>query len=505
MTFKSKMRTAAPQSSYQAILAIVVAMIVASAAVGGFLLGRQSRQDAYINKVRDLLAIEGNGLSLYQALGPEIEDPLTQRAMANLYQVPVGDRPALAKRLQGVAFVPPYRPAPFVGHIARPLLGEEPHINMLGFRDERDTYISKGEKTVRVFITGGSVAWGTGAPSQKETISYLLERLLHERMGGVSGYRYEVVNAAHIAWSTTQEKLLIQQRLVELHPDVVIMLSGNNDLHWQQAGMNIRWFYTHADLNYLTLLNEAYKSDGHPERASAAPVSSRPLDCRALGRIAKGNVEDAAVALNRVGAQLVFALQPNIVSTAKHLSQRERKLLAMLDKPRWEACYQTLREELGGINARNYRFLDLSRAFGEADQDTEVFLDSYHVAGLGNGLIARALAERVDWPSIEPSPATEPEGSEPLRVVDVGVTKAGVGTFFKSLFDGRISIVRLVPNRINKNLVVVLDQSVLPTTVAADAIVAAIPATYPRLPEHKIRVADWMTGETSPAVALLLE
>jgi len=321
----------------------------------------------------------------------------------------------------------------------------------------------------------------------------------------VSGYRYEVVNAAHIAWSTTQEKLLIQQRLVELHPDVVIMLSGNNDLHWQQAGMNIRWFYTHADLNYLTLLNEAYKSDGHPERASAAPVSSRPLDCRALGRIAKGNVEDAAVALNRVGAQLVFALQPNIVSTAKHLSQRERKLLAMLDKPRWEACYQTLREELGGINARNYRFLDLSRAFGEADQDTEVFLDSYHVAGLGNGLIARALAERVDWPSIEPSPATEPEGSEPLRVVDVGVTKAGVGTFFKSLFDGRISIVRLVPNRINKNLVVVLDQSVLPTTVAADAIVAAIPATYPRLPEHKIRVADWMTGETSPAVALLLE
>src|SRR5262249_4451309 len=164
------------------------------------------------------------------------EDPLTQSAFASIYETPAGDRAALVKRLQTVAFVPPYRPAPFVGHIARPVLGDEPHINMLGFRDQRETYIAKPERTVRVFITGGSVAWGSGASSQRQTISYVLERLLNERMSVTTGHRYEVINAAVVAWSTTQEKLLIQQRLIDMHPDVVVMFSGNNDVHWQLQG-----------------------------------------------------------------------------------------------------------------------------------------------------------------------------------------------------------------------------------------------------------------------------
>src|SRR5439155_8368349 len=122
------------------------------------------------------------------------------------------------------------------GHMARPFFGDDLYINVLGFRDRRQTYLAKPERTVRIFITGGSTAWGVGASSQKNTISCLLEKILNERASRTTGYRYEVVNAAFPAWSTTQEKLLIQQRLVDMHPDAVIMLSGNNDVHWSLHG-----------------------------------------------------------------------------------------------------------------------------------------------------------------------------------------------------------------------------------------------------------------------------
>jgi hypothetical protein len=381
------------------------------------------------------------------------------------------------------------------------MLGDEPHINMLGFRDWRETYVTKPEKTVRVFITGGSVAWGTGASSQQQTISYILERLLNERMSGATGFRYEVINAAAIGWSSTQEKLLIQHRLVDMHPDVVIMLSGNNDVHWALAGADLRWFYGYADLNYLALINEAYNSDGHPERTVAAPASSRPLNCSAVSRITKDNAEDATAALQRVGATLVFALQPNIVSTPKQLTERERKLLAMREKPHWDACYQAMRDGLGRISAHNYRFLDLSRAFGEFDESTEMFIDSYHFADQGNHLVARGLVEGLDWHSIAPGPAVAADEADVLRIVDFTATPR-TGKLFGMLSDGS-STIRVVPNRINKNLVVVLDQTVLPTTIEADAVTASIPATaYARQPEHKIYVVDGVTGEASPPVML---
>ena len=57
-------------------------------------------------------------MSLFQVVGKGIDDPFTAQALAKLYNVPIGDREALANRLRHVVWQPPYRPAPFVGHMA---------------------------------------------------------------------------------------------------------------------------------------------------------------------------------------------------------------------------------------------------------------------------------------------------------------------------------------------------------------------------------------------------
>lgn len=508
MTSNSTKQSArASGSLHDVFLVILISLIAVGSALGGFLIGRHVTRDAFIEKISaqnaaektSLVSAGSTPLSLFQVVGKGIDDPLTAQALARLYDVAVGDRDALGKRLRDVAWSPPYRPAPFVGHIGRPFFGDDLHINVLGFRDERQTYVTKPDRTVRIFITGGSTAWGSGASSQKKTISYVLEQILNEQVSRTTGYRYEVVNTAFPAWSTTQEKLLIQQRLTDLHPDLVLMFSGNNDIHWALQDRDIRWFYSYMDENYMTLLNELYKSSGHSELTFGLPVSSRPVACSDLALITARNVEDAAIATDRVKARLIFALQPNIVSTGKRLSTREQQLPELRNKPYWDSCYQALRDGLGRISARNYRLLDLSKSFGEIDADTEVFVDSYHFADLGNRLIAQALAEQIDWRSIVPGAAVM-ANTEPFKIIGFDPTESAAGKPFNQQPDGT-STMRVTPNRVNPNLLVVFDQSVLPTLVANDAISASIPPSlYAAKGEHKIYIVDSMTGETSPPV-----
>src|SRR2546421_3959318 len=373
---------------WSALLPVFLSSIVVAGVLGGFFIGRRTVRDAYVKKVAHLLEAENRMTTLYKVLGRQLDDPLNREAFAKLYAVPLADRAALNTRLRAVAWVPPYRPAPFVGHMARPILGADPHINVLGFRDKRHSYLTKPERMVRVFITGGSAAWGSGASSQTKTISYVLEESLNQQIAPTTGYRYEVINTAFPGWSTTQEKILIQQRLVSMHPDVVLMFSGSNDVHWALNNRDIRWFYGPQDENYMMLLNEIYQSSGHPEWQFALPASSHPIEPSELAQITVRNVTEAAIAADRVKAPLIFALQPNIVSTTKSLSKRERQLPEMQHKAYWDSSYQALRDKLSHISLQNYRMLDLSRLFGELDENTELFVDSYHFADTGYRLLA---------------------------------------------------------------------------------------------------------------------
>ncbi|MDP8983073.1 MAG: hypothetical protein M3O35_21055 [Acidobacteriota bacterium] len=480
----------------KAALSIFISVMAAAGAVGGFLIGRWASQDEYVRKTSTLLATQNTVTTLGDVLGGQIDDRETAEALSKLYDVRVGDRDALAKRLRLVPWVPPYRRVPFVGHMAKPLLGEDLHINLLGFRDQRDTYVSKQAGTVRIFLTGGSTAWGSGAPSQKSTISSLLETILNAKVSPVTGYRYEVVNTAFPGWATTQEKILIQQRLVDMYPDVVLMLSGNNDIHWTREGRDIRWFFGPEDDNQTLLLNELYRSSGHPEWTLAAPAASGSIECPNLARVTGRNVEEAATAANRAQARLIFALQPNVATAAKPLTPHEQHLPEVRNQAYWNSCYGALRDSLNRIGTSNYSWIDLSRSFGEIDGQTELFVDSYHFAGLGNRLIAQSLADKIDWRSIAPAVTGAIGSTEGLKIVKFEPAEWIAGR-------RATATLRVTPGAIHKNLLVIFDNSVLPTVMASDVLIASVPASlYAVKGEHKISIADSMTGETSSSVVI---
>jgi lysophospholipase L1-like esterase len=395
----------------EAILVGLICLITVCGAIGGFLIGRSVTRDAFIERVNSQSVNENTSLldagvaprSLYQNFRKDIDDPLTAQALAKMYGVPAGDRDALVKRLSDIVALPPYWPAPFVGHVARPFIGENLHINSLGFRDRREHFENKNERTVRVFMTGGSTAWGVDASSDDQTIPALLEKKLNAEISPRTGYQYEVINTAFPAWSTTQEKILIQQRLIDLHPDSILMFSGNNDVHWGLQRADIRWYFSYMDQNYITLLNEMYKTAGHPEWTIPIPFSNDPINCSKVAEIAKRNVKEAAAAMEGVNARLFFALQPNIISTSKRLSEYESRTLRQQNKAYRDACYGALRAALSLLKAPNYRFLDLSRSFGNLSDDTELFVDGYHFVDMGNDLIAREIVDAIDWGAVAPN------------------------------------------------------------------------------------------------------
>jgi lysophospholipase L1-like esterase len=381
---------------------LLISVLAAVAAIGGFFIGRHAATDAYVKKVAPIVADGITLETLWDGVRRSLDDPVNAGALAAIYGIPADDRAQLEQRLREIPWVPPYRPAPFVGHMARAFDSPALHVNAEGLRDVERDYSSKAAGTVRVFITGGSTAWGSGS-AQADTISSALAGILNDRVARATGLRYEVINAAFPAWSTTQEKIFIQQRLVDMHPDVIIMFSGNNDVHWASQKADIRWFFTYSDLNAVTLLNELYLSSGHPEERVAVPVTSAPAECVEVGRRAARNIAEAARSAAVVKSRLVFTLQPNLVSTMKRPSEHEQRYLSQQNKPYWDACYQAIRDETARIEAPNFQALDISRLFGEFGADSELFIDTYHLAAKANLLVAQALASQLDWSTIKPA------------------------------------------------------------------------------------------------------
>lgn len=312
-----------------------------------------------------------------------------------------GLKPGEEKKLGAIAWVPPPAPAPLVGALARPGRTANAAINSYGFRDRREAYLPKPAKTYRVFVTGASTAFGSGAESDAATIAGHLETLLNRERAPVTGRSYEIVTAALPAWATTHERLLIENRLVDLAPDRIVMVSGFNDVLWGSFRADVRWFFTFNDQHFVSLLNQVERRIGKPPLENPQRYYGRePVDCATVAKRARDNVRRAAMAAKEAGAELVFALQPNIFTTAKTLTPRERRARDRMAgwADRFKECFADLRRDLAAIDVQGYRFVDLSTLFGEVPADRELFIDTSHFPGAGNAIVARELARALAWP-----------------------------------------------------------------------------------------------------------
>ena len=99
-------------------------------------------------------------------------------------------------------------------------------INSLGFRGAEFSAI-KLPDTYRIFMVGGSTMFGAGATSDETTIPGYLQQFLNEKD---FGFDIQVINSGIQGADSNTESNLIEQKLVEFSPDLIIIYDGMNDL-----------------------------------------------------------------------------------------------------------------------------------------------------------------------------------------------------------------------------------------------------------------------------------
>ncbi len=302
-----------------------------------------------------------------------------------------------AQEMEEYSWDVPTVPVPFVGSAPAPGRHANATINEQHFRHVGVVATPKPPGVYRIFVTGGSTAFGSGAPAQDRTIPGYLQARLDRELAPNSKRRYEVINAASPAWTSSQERIWIENRLSELEPDLVVSLSGSNDVHWGERGRDILWFRTHSDQHFVSLLNLVYRKIGAPPVAvEGSEVARRVPPARVTGRLVK-NVRLASYALALREVPYVFALQPTLATTAKSLSERERVQREMSESfgpgstEYFQRCYRAMQAGLSGSSVENLHVLDLAGVFDSEGPSEEIFLDRFHFGDRGNDRLAEQL------------------------------------------------------------------------------------------------------------------
>lgn len=347
-----------------------------SAALGVWVGGRQVEQ-----RFERIVASHEKAQTLGGLLLPE------QRAIvARAYSSSAGAEPPF----DAIAWEPPKTPAPFVGYVPTPGSHANARHNSLGWRDAREPERPKPAGVVRVFLTGGSTAYGVGAPSQDTTIGALLEQRLNAELATSGAQRYEVFTVAAPAWTSTHERIAIENVIAEAEPDVVVALSGVNDAHWGWRGANVMWMRTYADEYFRTLHDEALNAAGRAPAQDIAPNGSKPVSPGEVGFRFERNQRLAWYAAVSAGASYVLCLQPCL-----HVTKSAQTAPSEDEPDYFVACFDELRARMRELSPQGWTFVDLTRLF-DADHGREHFyIDSYHFGDKGNRRIADALFEAV--------------------------------------------------------------------------------------------------------------
>jgi lysophospholipase L1-like esterase len=330
---------------------------------------------------------------------------------------------------KNIQLVPGYRNTRGVAH------------NWQGFRRSTETSTAKPAGVYRVFLMGGSTAYGLQSLSRHgqdkysvirndETIDHYLERYLQERLGAG---RVEVINAAITSHYSHHHLIYLNQRILKFSPDMVVFLDGFNDYYEYRRGFDQFRDYAYRERAHQMLdeptLGAWLSYSGwwlfrKSHMAYVAGRTAQPIwqQVRKIGRSravidveqamqdlrvnAEANfvkmIERSALILRHEKVVPVFTLQPELVfEQSKVLSPLEQAIYEELDSE-WQVNFVEFKNRARPVVTEYARraaegsgalFFDVTDVFGGMPEDA--YTDYCHLTPMGNKRLAEYLGDKL--------------------------------------------------------------------------------------------------------------
>lgn len=314
--------------------------------------------------------------------------------------------------------------------------------NGQGFRRTEEVSATKPPDTYRIFLMGGSTAYGLGSLSPEgqrkypvlnnnETIDHYVEELLQHN---IPSRRFEVINAGIPSHSSHHHLIYLNQTILKYHPDMIIFLDGTNDYYQWEKGYDQFRDYPYRQWSHLYLDEPSLKAwtsytgfwmyrkshfvylagkklrpiwwglqniDPQPRPHLDVEEALHNLEVNAEANFIR-MVERNALILRHEGIVPVFALQPDLLfAQHKVLTEFEEARVAEVINGN-PVNYQEFKNRARPIVAEKLRqvttgvgasFLDLTDIFGEIKDDA--FTDDCHLTPLANKTVAEHISQHI--------------------------------------------------------------------------------------------------------------
>lgn len=231
------------------------------------------------------------------------------------------------------------------------LLGQQKNkhwqINEQGFRDAEVVPIAKPETEIRIFLLGGSTAFGYGIANNEVSISQQLELRLQKRLqqqqsspnlykpdvlpfdqgklkiaqakpAKIKPGQYRVINAAVPGYASGNELAQLALQILKYKPDLIIVLDGYTDLMLPSSEKA-------TQIPYL----EKYLEDAPTYFRAYISQAIEPLETKSyLAQIIQNNFLDP----QKSQRQASFLLNEQISNLVQHLPPDEAELQQRLNR-----------------------------------------------------------------------------------------------------------------------------------------------------------------------------
>ena len=313
--------------------------------------------------------------------------------------------------------------------------------NAQGFRRSSDVARVKPPGTYRIFLMGGSTAYGTGGLwphiqkqyevlKNTETIDAFLEKQLSGRFPGT---RFEVINAAIPSIWTHHHLIYLNQTILKYSPDMVILIDGYNDFFhygrdhdqffsyaYQEHSrtimgdptlgslfyVNFWWLgrksaFAHVALRQARVVKQFFQ---RPSNRRPIPVDSAIAGLQEVyPKNALKMVERIAMLLQQERVHAVFALQPMLILERGRpgMPEIEQKLLEFNREsylPNYEefmlrAAPMVRDLERNAVEKLGGTFIDGTPIYRDAKG--QVFTDYAHLTPSANEMLAAHIGKHI--------------------------------------------------------------------------------------------------------------